>query len=308
MLQEINNFLHTLNSEEGVHDNTISSYKYDINQFKHFLIKKKKSFKETKVTDIEDFLEYLKLEKKMNKTIARKIFALKSFYKFLLSEKLISQNPMEKIETPKPEFTVPKTLSVEEIKKILETVSKKNDDYKNLRTYLIVELLYATGARVSELISIKLNNIDLDNSTILVEPPQKGKTRIERIVFFGSQTKFVLEKYLEFRKIEFTKTDDSPWLFPSNSRAGYLTRRTVLNILLELENEVKIKKNSIHPHAFRHAFGNHLLTSGADIRVVQKLLGHSSITTTQTYTFHRHKLIKAIEDFHPLSKNNENII
>ena len=215
---------------------------------------------------------------------------------------------MEKIETPKPEFTVPKTLSVEEIKKILETVSKKNDDYKNLRTYLIVELLYATGARVSEFISIKLNNIDLNNSTILVEPPQKGKTRIERIVFFGSQTKFVLEKYLEFRKIEFTKTDDSPWLFPSNSRAGYLTRRTVLNILLELENEVKIKKNSIHPHAFRHAFGNHLLTSGADIRVVQKLLGHSSITTTQTYTFHRHKLIKAIEDFHPLSKNNENII
>ena len=87
---------------------------------------------------------------------------------------------MEKIETPKPEFTVPKTLSVEEIKKILETVSKKNDDYKNLRTYLIVELLYATGARVSELISIKLNNIDLNNSTILVEPPQKGKTRIER--------------------------------------------------------------------------------------------------------------------------------
>ena len=308
MLQEINNFLHTLNSEEGAHDNTISSYKYDINQFKHFLIKKKKSFKETKVTDIEDFLEYLKLEKKMNKTIARKIFALKSFYKFLLSEKLISQNPMEKIETPKPEFTVPKTLSVEEIKKILETVSKKNDDYKNLRTYLIVELLYATGARVSELISIKLNNIDLNNSTILVEPPQKGKTRIERIVFFGSQTKFVLEKYLEFRKIEFTKTDDTPWLFPSNSSDGYLTRRRVLQILHALANKIKIEKNLMHPHSFRHAFGNHLLTSGADIRVVQKLLGHASITTTQKYTEHRDKLIETIENFHPLSKNNENIV
>jgi len=308
MLQEVNNFLNTLISEGGAHNNTISSYKYDINQFKHFLIKKKKTFTEIKKIDILNFLEYLKLEKKKNKTIARKIYALRSFYKFLLSEKLISQNPMEKIETPRSEDTLPITLSTKQITKILDTVSQNIDNYKDLRSYLIIELLYATGVRVSELISIKLNNIDLNKSTILIDPPLKGKSRIERIVFFGSQTKFVLEKYLEYRKIEFSKTDDSPWLFPSNGIEGYLTRRRVLQILQELANKVKIDKESMHPHAFRHAFGNHLLTSGADIRVVQKLLGHSSITTTQKYTAHRDKLIETIENFHPLSKNNENIV
>ena len=182
------------------------------------------------------------------------------------------------------------------ITKILDTVSQNIDNYKDLRSCLIIELLYATGVRVSELISIKLNNIDLNKSTILIDPPLKGKSRIERIVFFGSQTKFVLEKYLEYRKIEFSKIDDSPWLFPSNGIEGYLTRRRVLQILQELSNKVKIDKESMHPHAFRHAFGNHLLTSGADIRVVQKLLGHSSITTTQKYTAHREKLIETIEN------------
>ena len=148
----------------------------------------------------------------------------------------------------------------------------------------------------------------MNKNTILIDPPEKGKNRSERIVFFGRQTKFVMEKYLGFRRIGFTKTDDTPWLFPSNSSDGYLTRRRVLQILHALANKVKIEKNLMHPHSFRHAFGNHLLTSGADIRVVQKLLGHASITTTQKYTEHRDKLIETIENFHPLSQNNENII
>ena len=308
MLQDINNFLHTLNSEDGAHNNTILSYKYDINQFRDFLIKKKITFTKIKKIDVLNFLEYLKLKKVMNKTKARKIYALKRFYKFLLSEKLISSNPLDKIDMPKSEETLSITLSIEQINKILNTVSKNIDNYKNLRSYLIIELLYATGIRVSELISIKLNNIDLNKNTILIDPPEKGKSRSERIVFFVRQTKFVMEKYLEFRKIEFTKTDDTPWLFPSNSSDGYLTRRRVLQILHALANKIKIEKNLMHPHSFRHAFGNHLLTSGADIRVVQKLLGHASITTTQKYTEHRDKLIETIENFHPLSKNNENII
>ena len=308
MLQDINNFLHTLNAEDGVHNNTILSYKYDINQFRDFLIKKKITFTKIKKIDVLNFLEYLKLKKVMNKTKARKIYALKRFYKFLLSEKLISSNPLDKIDIPKSEETLSITLSIEQINKILNTVSKNIDNYKNLRSYLIIELLYATGIRVSELISIKLNNIDLNKNTILIDPPEKGKSRSERIVFFVRQTKFVMEKYLEFRKIEFTKTDDTPWLFPSNSSDGYLTRRRVLQILHALANKIKIEKNLMHPHSFRHAFGNHLLTSGADIRVVQKLLGHASITTTQKYTEHRDKLIETIENFHPLSKNNENIV
>ena len=201
MLQDINNFLHTLNSEDGAHNNTILSYKYDINQFRGFLIKKKITFTKIKKIDVLNFLEYLKLKKVMNKTKARKIYALKRFYKFLLSEKLISSNPLDKIDIPKSEETLSITLSIEQINKILNTVSKNIDNYKNLRSYLIIELLYATGIRVSELISIKLNNIDLNKNTILIDPPEKGKSRSERIVFFVRQTKFVMEKYLEFRKI-----------------------------------------------------------------------------------------------------------
>ena len=307
MSEEINHFILTLNSEDGVHKNTIISYKYDINQFNNFIKKKKKTFKSIIKKDILNFLQSLKLKNVKNKTKSRKIFALKRFYKFLMSERIIKNNPMEKIDIPKSEDTISITLSADQIKKILKFVSKKTNDYKDIRSNLIIELLYSTGVRVSELISIKTNNIDLQKKSILIDPPEKGKSRKERIVFFAEQTKEVIEKYLEFRKIYF-KEKDSPWLFPSNNTNDFLTRRRVLQIMHNLADKIKIDKNLMHPHSFRHAFGNHLLNSGADIRVVQKLLGHSSIITTQKYTEHRDKLIETIENFHPLNKNNENIV
>ena len=307
MSEEINHFILTLNSEDGVHKNTIISYKYDINQFNNFIKKKKKTFKSVIKKDILDFLESLKLKNVKNKTKSRKIFALKRFYRFLISERIIKNNPMEKIDIPKSEDTLSITLSTDQIKKILKFVSKKTNDYKGIRSNLIIELLYSTGVRVSELISIKTNNIDLQKKKILIDPPEKGKSRKERIVFFAEQTKEVIEKYLEFRKIYF-KEKDSPWLFPSNNINDFLTRRRVLQIMHNLADKIKIDKNLMHPHSFRHAFGNHLLNSGADIRVVQKLLGHSSIITTQKYTEHRDKLIETIENFHPLNKDNENIV
>ena len=307
MSEEINHFILTLNSEDGVHKNTIISYKYDINQFNNFIKKKKKTFKSIIKKDILNFLESLKLKNVKNKTKSRKIFALKRFYKFLMSERIIKNNPMEKIDIPKSEDTISITLSADQIKKILKFVSKKTNDYKDIRSNLIIELLYSTGVRVSELISIKTNNIDLQKKSILIDPPEKGKSRKERIVFFAEQTKEVIEKYLEFRKIYF-KEKDSPWLFPSNNTNDFLTRRRVLQIMHNLADKIKIDKNLMHPHSFRHAFGNHLLNSGADIRVVQKLLGHSSIITTQKYTEHRDKLIETVENFHPLNKKNENIV
>ena len=307
MSEEINLFILTLNSEDGVHKNTIISYKYDINQFNNFIKKKKKSFKSIIKKDILDFLENLKLKNVKNKTKSRKIFALKRFYRFLISERIIKNNPMEKIDIPKSEDTLSITLSADQIEKILKFVSKKTNNYIDIRSNLIIELLYSTGIRVSELISIKTNNIDLKKRNILIDPPEKGKSRKERIVFFGEQTKEVIEKYLEFRKIYFKKKD-SPWLFPSKNTNDFLTRRRVLQIMHNLADKIQIDKNLMHPHSFRHAFGNHLLNSGADIRVVQKLLGHSSIITTQKYTEHRDKLIETIENFHPLNKNNENII
>ena len=307
MSEEINLFILTLNSEDGVHKNTIISYKYDINQFNNFIKKKKKSFKSIIKKDILDFLESLKLKNVKNKTKSRKIFALKRFYRFLISERIIKNNPMEKIDIPKSEDTLSITLSADQIKKILKFVSKKTNRYIDIRSNLIIELLYSTGIRVSELISIKINNIDLKKKKILIDPPEKGKSRKERIVFFGKQTKEVIEKYLEFRKIYFKK-EDSPWLFPSKNTNDFLTRRRVLQIMHNLADKIQIDKNLMHPHSFRHAFGNHLLNSGADIRVVQKLLGHSSIITTQKYTEHRDKLIETIENFHPLNKDNENIV
>ena len=307
MSNEINHFIQTLDSEDGVHKNTIISYKYDINQFGNFIKRRKKSFKSIIKKDIIDFLNSLKQKKVKNKTKSRKIFALKRFYKFLISEKIIKNNPIEKIDIPKSEDTLSIILSVNQIEKILKHVSTKNNNYIDLRSNLIIELLYSTGIRVSELISIKTNNIDLQKKSILIDPPEKGKSRKERVVFFGDQTKKVIEKYLEYRKIYFKKKD-SPWLFPSNNTNEFLTRRRVLQIMHNLADILKIDKKLMHPHSFRHAFGNHLLNSGADIRVVQKLLGHSSIITTQKYTEHREKLIETIENFHPLNKNNEKIV
>jgi len=307
MTEEINHFIQTLNSEIGVHQNTIISYKYDINQFNNFIKKKKKSFKLINKKDILDFLKSLKLKNVKNKTKSRKIFALKRFYSFLISQKVIKTNPMEKIDIPKSEDTLSITLNTDQIEKILKFVSKKTNNYIDIRSNLIIALLYSTGIRVSELISIKTNNIDLAKKNILIDPPEKGKSRKERIVFFGEQTREVIEKYLEFRKTHF-KHKDTPWLFPSSNTNGFLTRRRVLQIMHNLAEKIKIDKNLMHPHSFRHAFGNQLLNSGADIRVVQKLLGHSSIITTQKYTEHRDKLIETIENFHPLNKNNENIV
>ncbi|PPR34782.1 MAG: Tyrosine recombinase XerC [Alphaproteobacteria bacterium MarineAlpha6_Bin4] len=307
MTQEINYFIQTLNSEIGVHKNTIISYKYDINQFHNFINKKKKNFKSVNKEIMLDFLDSLKLKNLKNKTKTRKIYALKRFYKFLMSEKIIEKNPMEKIDIPKSEDTLSITLTSDQIEKIIKFVSKKNSNYIDIRSNLIIELLYSTGIRVSELISIKTNNVDLDKKSILIDPPEKGKSRKERVVFFGDQTKRVIEKYLEFRKIYF-KNKDTPWLFPSSNTNEFLTRRRVLQIMHNLADEINIDKDLMHPHSFRHAFGNHLLNSGADIRVVQKLLGHSSIITTQKYTEHRDKLIETIENFHPLNKNNENIV
>jgi len=307
MTEEIDRFIQTLNSEIGVHQNTIISYKYDINQFNNFIKKKKKSFKLINKKDILDFLKSLKLKNVKNKTKSRKIFALKRFYSFLISQKVIKTNPMEKIDIPKSEDTLSITLNTDQIEKILKFVSKKTNNYIDIRSNLIIALLYSTGIRVSELISIKTNNIDLEKKNILIDPPEKGKSRKERIVFFGEQTREVIEKYLEVRKTHF-KHKDTPWLFPSSNTNGFLTRRRVLQIMHNLAEKIKIDKNLMHPHSFRHAFGNQLLNSGADIRVVQKLLGHSSIITTQKYTEHRDKLIETIENFHPLNKNNENIV
>jgi len=307
MSELINNFVQTLDSEDGVHKNTIISYKYDILQFDNFLKKKKKDFKKAEKKDILNFLQNLKLKKVKNRTKSRKIFALKRFYKFLVSEKAIKNNPMEKIDIPKSEETLSITLTTEQIKKILKFVSGNVNNYIDIRANLIIELLYSTGIRVSELISIKINNIDLKKKNILIDPPEKGKSRIERIVFFGENAKNVIEKYLEFRKIYF-KDKDSPWLFPSNNTNEFLTRRRVLQIMHDIAEKINIDKNLMHPHSFRHAFGNHLLNNGADIRVVQKLLGHSSIITTQKYTEHREKLIETIENFHPYNKNSENIV
>ena len=161
-----------------------------------FIKKKKKSFKSIIKKDILDFLESLKLKNLKNKTKSRKIFALKRFYRFLISERIIKNNPMEKIDTPKSEDTLSITLSVDQIEKILKFVSKKTNNYIDIRSNLIIELLCSTGIRVSELISIKANEVDLKNNSILIDPPELignaiigKKNRKARFVFFGKSTK-----------------------------------------------------------------------------------------------------------------------
>ena len=191
----------------------------------------------------------------------------------------------------------------------IEKIPKLKIDFGKNKTECAVNEIYIEKFNTTRtpIFNIKTNNIDLQKKSILIDPPEKGKSRKERIVFFAEQTKEVIEKYLEFRKIYF-KEKDSPWLFPSNNTNDFLTRRRVLQIMHNLADKIKIDKNLMHPHSFRHAFGNHLLNSGADIRVVKNLLGHSSIITTQKYTEHRDKLIETIENFHPLNKNSENIV
>lgn len=294
---EIENFLNMMTAEKGASLNTISAYKLDIEQFLEFIGNKKTSNIVEK--DISLFIQDLHKRDFAKRSISRKISTIREFFKFLFSEKNIKENPTINISSPKIDKNLPKFLTVEEIKLLIKTAEEHETPAFN-RVALMLELMYACGLRVSELVSLPENCINFDKKQLLV----KGKGSKERIVPVASSVLKKIMEYFDYKEDLSRKKRKSMWLFPSKtSISGHLSRDTFYKHLKTLAVLSGISPNKVSPHVLRHSFATHLINNDADLRSVQKMLGHENITTTEIYThITSEKLIKTVQSKHPLAK------
>lgn len=282
-------FLRYLLIDKGYSNNTIESYKRDLEKFLEF--NKDKSIGNITNEDLKKYVKYLKEEKLNEKSIARNISSLKSFYKFLVIEKYINNNPSDALFLPKVKKSLPNTLTEDEVLKLLDIELTDNFSFRNKA---MLELMYATGLRVSELINLKLQDIDLSQDIIRTF----GKGSKERVIPIGDYAKEYLEKYIYEYRGSMLKRETSEYLF-LNNHGKQMTRQGFFKIIKKIAKEKGINKE-LSPHTLRHSFASHLLKYGADLRTIQELLGHSDISTTQIYThITNEELKKNYEYFHP---------
>lgn len=275
MKKELEEFLDYLKHEKGASAHTLSGYRIDLTQLAGSLAERKIRLSEIDNVVLRGFLVGL-YEKKLTKaSAARKLAAIRSFFNFCIRRKWIESNPAQAIATPRLERRVPAFLSEDEVGKLLATPAL--DDALGLRDRAILELFYATGIRVSELVGIDLEDISLDERMIRV----RGKGKKERIVPFGRKAAGGVEAYLRVRS-EFPLKLGSSALF-LNYQGGRITTRSVQRLVNKYFKAAALRLK-ISPHALRHSFATHLLNRGADLRVIQEFLGHESLATTQRYT------------------------
>ncbi len=291
-------FFESIMAEKNFSLNSIDAYKNDLTQ----LFQNKEDFNLKTISE-EYIIENLNLLKRLNtsdRTIARKISCYKHFFKFAVEEKWIIKNPCIKLKSPKYVNKLPETLSIREINLLLN--SAKIADRKiinNIRNNTLLELIYGTGLRVSELVSIPLNAINKNSELFLI----RGKGNKERLVPISSSAKNAVNEWLKYRNKMIIKEKSKKFLFPANSKLGHISRVQFFNILKKISNHAGLNSKKISPHIIRHAFATHLLSNGADLRVIQSLLGHSDIATTQIYTHvldDKKKLL--VLKNHPLAK------
>jgi len=287
----IEDFLDYLRGARGYSNHTITAYKKDLEEFFNFVLKPVEKLDNI---DIRNFMAHLR-QKDLSKTsITRKLSALRSFYRFLHREGYVKTNPARLVSTLKVIREIPKFLTVDEVFLLID--APKGDSFIAIRDRAILELLYSSGIRVSELISLDINDIDIRESLIRV----KGKGKKERIVPVGSKALEALKNYLPER---LTIKKRSSALFLSK-RGTRLTDRSVRRIIYQYIRKINFKKN-ISPHTLRHTFATHLLHGGADLRSIQEFLGHSSLSTTQKYTHvDITHLMDVYDSSHPLAKKD----
>ena len=277
--------------EKRLSKNTAQSYKNDLIKLSLYLKKQNiTSFINVSKKDIIDYLEYLNKDNLSTASIARKLTTIKNFYSYLTKTGIIKENITDGIERPKLRKKLPQVLTIEEVDRLLDINLNTPFDYRNKA---MLELLYGTGLRITELLDLKLNDVDFENCVIRC----LGKGSKERIVPIGEYVIFYLHKYLEYR-VFLVKNKNSDYLF-LNSRGCRLSRFSFFKILKKLLIQKRIKKD-ISPHTLRHSFATHILEGGGDLRSIQELLGHSDISTTKIYTHISNKQIKDdYEQFHP---------
>ncbi|WP_226388686.1 site-specific tyrosine recombinase XerD [Penaeicola halotolerans] len=292
---QIKHFKNYLKLERGLAQNSIDSYLHDIVKLKQFIdiSNGPEDPTEIKAAQIKSFLQYIGELGMSSYSQARILSGVKAFYKYLFFENRITKDPTAMVEAPKIGRKLPDTLNFDEINSLLEAIDLSTPD--GARNRAMLEILYSSGLRVTELVSLKMANLYFDAGFLKII----GKGDKERLVPIGRDAMKYTKIYLEQIRVHYPiKKGSEPYVF-LNRRGSQLSRVTVFTVIKDLALKVGIKK-SISPHTFRHSFATHLIEGGADLRAVQEMLGHESITTTEIYThLDRDYLRQVLLDFHP---------
>lgn len=304
-------FLDMLAAERGAARNTLDAYTRDLDDFSSFLDEQSTSIACATSEDIRGYLGALSARGFQASSAARRLSAIRQLYRFLYAEGLRKDDPAAVLEGPKRGRPLPKVLSVTDVDRLLETARGAAGDaarsaaerMRALRLYCLLEVLYATGLRVSELVALPASAARRDQRMLVV----RGKGDKERLVPLNEKAKAAMAGYLAMLKdaaaSEKRGAKESKWLFPSFGESGHLTRQHFARDLKGLATASGIPAAKVSPHVLRHAFASHLLQNGADLRVVQTLLGHADISTTQIYTHVLEERLKSlVRDLHPLAE------
>ncbi|WP_111564858.1 site-specific tyrosine recombinase XerD [Rhizobium sp.] len=304
---QVESFLEMMSAERGAAANTLSSYERDLDDLHSFLNGRSVRLTEAASADLSAYLASLAAQGFKPSSQARRLAAMRQFYKFLYAEGLRTDDPTGILDAPKKGRALPKTMGVDEVGRLLEKAEEEAQDeapgqLQRLRMLALLELLYATGMRVSELVSLPARVLDQEGRFLII----RGKGNKERLVPLSQSAIAALKLYGRMLAEEMAKAEnpqESPWLFPAASKEGYLARQVFARDLKNLAIRAGLTPSMISPHVMRHAFASHLLANGADLRVVQELLGHSDISTTQIYTHVlEERLQQLVQTHHPLAK------
>ncbi|MCA1442339.1 site-specific tyrosine recombinase XerD [Ensifer sp. IC4062] len=302
----VESFLEMMSAERGAATNTLQSYGRDLEDARCFLRTRGTRLADASADDLRGYLSHLAGEGFKSSSQARRLSALRQFYKFLYAEGLRGDDPTGILDAPKKARALPKTLSIDDVNRLIgqaeaEAAAGGEDALAKLRMHALIELLYATGMRVSELVSLPASVLSQNGRFLVI----RGKGNKERLVPLSQAAIGAMRAYgdaLRSRNAE-GRPEESQWLFPSYGKAGYLPRQVFARDLKGLAARAGVRVATISPHVLRHAFASHLLANGADLRAVQELLGHSDISTTQIYTHVlEERLHDLVQNHHPLAK------
>jgi len=304
-------FLEARASERGAAQNTIAAYARDLDSVCQFLNERRLALRNAGTGDLRDYLSSLAQDGMAAATRARHRSTLRQFYAFLEAEEIIEDVPTSGLVAPRQQRHLPKTLTVAEVDRLIEAArtaaidAKGRDRVPALRFYCLLELLYATGMRVSELVSLERRVLVADRRTLMI----RGKGGRERIVPLNISAQQALDSYTHALAQGVdggSGIQSGRWLFAARSAQGHVTRQAFARDLKALAQSVGIDPQRVSPHVLRHAFASHLLDRGADLRAVQQLLGHADISTTQIYTHVLEERLKAlVNEHHPLARRGE---
>ena len=288
-------FLEMLAAERGASSNTLQAYRRDLEDFAGFL---GAPLAEARAEDVRGYLARLNDAGMAEGTAARRLSCLRQYYRFLFTEGRRGDDPTQAIDSPRKTRRLPKVMSEAEVDALMDEARGRTGP-EGRRLVAMLELLYATGLRVSELVGLPLAAVRRDPQVLIVA----GKGGKERMVPLSAPAREAVRAWLEVRERTLPPRAQSPWLFPSRGASGHLTRNRVAQLLKELALDAGLDPAKVSPHVLRHAFASHLLAHGADLRAVQQMLGHADISTTQIYTHVLdERLTRLVSESHPLAR------